>query len=110
MEGYFGSQARNPVQFYIKDWRDEPYIGGGPANIAGPGRMQNFFLLRQPHINVHLAGTAMASQWCGYMTGKLIHLCLQSVDLNSLWGGIQNSLLRCNLTVQIQICMLEEMC
>jgi monoamine oxidase len=71
LESYFGNQARNPIQFFVKDWRDEPYIGGGPANIAGPGRLQNFFLLRKIHKKVHFAGTAMASQWCGYMTGQI---------------------------------------
>jgi monoamine oxidase len=45
LENYFGAEARNPLQFFVKDWRDEPYIGGGPANVTAPGRLQNFHLV-----------------------------------------------------------------
>ena len=51
---------------------DEPFTGGAPVSILGPGQMHNFHHLRKPHADlVYFAGTEMATHWCGYFSGAI---------------------------------------
>lgn len=72
LESYFGSRIRAELQqYYVKDWADEPHIRGGPVNYCCPGTMHDFFMLRKPHGQVHFAGTATSTEWCGYLSGAV---------------------------------------
>ncbi|XP_078610498.1 putative flavin-containing monoamine oxidase A [Branchiostoma floridae x Branchiostoma japonicum] len=69
---YFGEEAYDPLDFAEKDWGTEPYNGGCPISIMGPGVITNFIpALRRPCGRIHWAGTETASLWCGFMNGAV---------------------------------------
>eukprot|EP00058_Branchiostoma_floridae_P020639 XP_002606129.1 hypothetical protein BRAFLDRAFT_125122 [Branchiostoma floridae] len=69
---YFGEEANDPLDFAEKDWGTEPYNGGCPISIMGPGVITNFIpALRRPCGRIHWAGTETASLWCGFMNGAV---------------------------------------
>jgi monoamine oxidase len=91
LESYFGRKVRDEfMDFYIKDWTTEPNLRGGPVNILSPGQMHNFYALRTPHKNVHFAGTATSTEWCGYLSGavqsgyRAVAEVLQTLDPKSV--------------------------
>ncbi|XP_035694429.1 probable flavin-containing monoamine oxidase A [Branchiostoma floridae] len=68
----FGEEAYDPLDFAEKDWGTEPYNGGCPISIMGPGVITNFIpALRRPCGRIHWAGTETASLWCGFMNGAV---------------------------------------
>eukprot|EP00095_Tigriopus_kingsejongensis_P010566 snap_masked-scaffold1889_size25432-processed-gene-0.0 protein:Tk10566 transcript:snap_masked-scaffold1889_size25432-processed-gene-0.0-mRNA-1 annotation:"hypothetical protein DAPPUDRAFT_300978" len=71
VESYFGPKARQPVKYIEKTWVDEDNIDGGPVVYAPPGAMVNFPVIRKPLGSIHFAGTASATQWCGYLSGAV---------------------------------------
>lgn len=70
---YFGTEAREYVDFYEKNWNDEPFAGGCPVScISSSGIMKDFArALREPFMNMHFCGTETATQWIGYMDGAV---------------------------------------
>lgn len=68
----FGDQALHPLDFIEHDWNREPWTGGGPVAIMGPGTMTAFGRsIREPHGRVHWAGTETSTYWTGYMDGAV---------------------------------------
>lgn len=68
----FGPEAATPTGYVDFDWSAEPWTGGCPVAISGPGTMLGYApALRAPAGRVHWAGTETASEWCGYMEGAL---------------------------------------
>lgn len=69
---YFGSEAEQPLDFFIKDWFKENWNGGCPVNVMVPGAVTNFGdCLREPFHRIHWAGTETATEWRGYMNGAV---------------------------------------
>lgn len=69
---YFGPKASSPADYVEKNWTSEPHLSGGPVCRCTPGSMHNFHALRKPHGNrVHFAGTEVATEWAGYMSGAV---------------------------------------
>ena len=81
---YFGTWAREPVAFFIKDWSDETFLGGGGVCAPVVGSMHSFYTLRQPCGSVHFAGTETAVDYYGSMSGaiqvRILLFCLQSIS------------------------------
>ena len=72
LESYFGPKIRTEfVDFFIKDWQNEPSARGGPVNYLPPGHMHNFHALRTPFNCIHFAGTATSVEWPGYFSGAV---------------------------------------
>ncbi len=69
LEEYFGPKAREASDYVEQDWTSERHVHGGPVSIVVPGGMHSFHALREPHGRVHFAGTEVATQWAGYMSG-----------------------------------------
>eukprot|EP00045_Choanoeca_perplexa_P016567 m.224640 g.224640 ORF g.224640 m.224640 type:complete len:563 (-) comp17294_c0_seq1:3198-4886(-) len=67
----FGPEAGDIIEYVERDWKTEPYAGGCPVNLIGPGDMatMSFDRLRQPHEGIYFAGTEMATCWPGYING-----------------------------------------
>lgn len=54
------------------DWNLEPWAGGGPAAMMGPGVLSRHGpSLRKPVGRIHFAASELATSWCGYMNGAL---------------------------------------
>ena len=70
-----GPAAREGAQVVFQDWTAEPFSGGCPVAIAGPGALTGDAswdaALRAPHGRVHFAGTETAREHVGYMEGAL---------------------------------------
>ena len=46
---FFGEQVHDYIDYAEKDWEEEPYIGGAPVCVAGPGAMKYYVEgLREP--------------------------------------------------------------
>ena len=54
---FFGTWAREPSGFILKDWQDEPFIGGATVCIPSVGSMHAFHAIRRPCGPIHFAGT-----------------------------------------------------
>ena len=67
----FGPWAKEPCDFYVKDWAGEPFIGGGSACIPTPDSMHAFHALSQPHQSVHFAGAETVSKNYGTICGAI---------------------------------------
>jgi len=70
--GFFGEEARTPIDYADKDWTSDPWTRGCYASILGPGVWtalgEN---LREPVGPIHVAGTETAIQGFGYIEGAL---------------------------------------
>jgi monoamine oxidase len=72
LAGYFGPQARTPVDFLELDWTTEEYSRGCYAGFATPGTLTRFGpALRTPVGPLHWAGTETAATWIGYIDGAI---------------------------------------
>jgi monoamine oxidase len=75
LEGFaemFGPQALEPIEYTEHDWTQEPWTGGGPVPIMGPGTLTAFgSAIREPFGRVHWAGTETSTYWNGYMDGAV---------------------------------------
>ena len=68
--GYFGAQARNPVDYIERDWAEEEFSRGCYGAFTAPGALTRFGpALRAPIGPLHWAGTETATVWAGYMDG-----------------------------------------
>lgn len=69
---YVGPQALKPKAYFDKDWGREPWSAGGPVALPAPGTLSGFGRwLRQPHRDVHWAGTETSDYWAGFMDGAV---------------------------------------
>ena len=72
LAGWFGDEARTPIEVVVVDWAAEPWSRGCPTAIAGPGALTAHpTTLREPIGRVHFAGTETAVEWTGYIEGAL---------------------------------------
>ncbi len=68
-------RAADPLQVEVYDWRDQPWIGGGPNTCLGPGvlcRVGEVF--REPvglRGRLHFAASEYAPEYVGYVEGAL---------------------------------------
>jgi monoamine oxidase len=68
----FGQRAGSWTEYAECDWTAEPYSGGGPVGLMGPGTLGRYgHVLRRPEGLVHWAGTDTATVWNGYMDGAI---------------------------------------
>lgn len=67
-----GPQALKPVDYFEKNWVEEPWIRGAPVANMGTGTLTDFGpALLRPFGRVHWAGTETAPYWNGYMDGAV---------------------------------------
>lgn len=72
LEHAFGPAARRPSELVLHDWAAEPFIGGCPVALFGPGALTpSSHALRAPDRRVHFAGTETAREHVGYLEGAL---------------------------------------
>jgi monoamine oxidase len=65
-----GDGARDPIDYFEKDWSEEQWTLGCPVGHIAPGVLRtNGADLRSPHGAIHFAGTETADFWLGYMDG-----------------------------------------
>jgi monoamine oxidase len=68
----FGEEARSPSGYLEKDWAEDPWSGGCPVGLMGPGTLTRYgAALRDPIGRLHFAGTETSTVWCGYMEGAV---------------------------------------
>jgi len=69
------AESRGITRYHEFDWGTEPFSRGCYVGVMGPGVLTHHAplvdLLRQPHGNVHFAGTELSPIWCGYMEGAV---------------------------------------
>jgi len=54
------------------NWSAEPWNGGCPVAVLGPGTLIDFgTTLRMPVGRIHWAGTETSTYWNGYMDGAV---------------------------------------
>jgi len=58
----FGSWAREPAGFVLKNWNADPFVGGGPVAVPSIGSMFGYHAIRQSFGPIHFAGTETAIQ------------------------------------------------
>lgn len=67
-----GEQALRPTGFSEMRWAGEPWIGGGPCAVPGPGDVLPYVgQVRIPVGPIHWAGTETATRWSGFMDGAV---------------------------------------
>jgi len=75
LEGFarlFGDAALDPRLYREQDWAAEGWSGGGPTFVMPPGAWTTAgAALREPHGNVHWAGSETATRWAGFMDGAV---------------------------------------
>jgi monoamine oxidase len=72
LASYFGDEARTPSAWAEHDWCTEPWSGGGPVAIFGPGALSaHGAALREPVGRVHWAGTETARRCLGFIEGAV---------------------------------------
>ncbi len=68
-------RAGAPMQVEIFDWRDQPWIGGGPNTCLAPGVLSTlgpvFRVPEGPHRRLHFAAAEYAPAFVGYVEGAL---------------------------------------
>lgn len=68
----FGPPARRPSELVLHDWAAEPFVGGCPVALFGPGALTSSSrALRAPEGRLHFAGTETAREHVGYLEGAL---------------------------------------
>ncbi|GAC69093.1 flavin monoamine oxidase family protein [Gordonia soli] len=69
---YFGTEARQFVDYAFHKWDVEPWSRGGPVAVSSPGTLTRFGpALRAPVGPIHWAGTETSDYWTGYMDGAV---------------------------------------
>lgn len=67
-----GPRALEPVDYFEKDWTQEPWTRGGPTSVLAPGVLTELGRWRDvPHGRVHWAGAEHADHWNGFMDGAV---------------------------------------
>lgn len=70
--GFFGDEARSPIDYADKDWTSDPWTRGCYASILGPGVWTTLGQdLREAIGPIHVAGTETAIHGFGYIEGAL---------------------------------------
>lgn len=70
--GFYGEQARNPLDYFEHDWTEEKWTRGCPVAHAAPGILRKYGPeLRTAVGPIHWAGTETADYWFGYMDGAV---------------------------------------
>lgn len=68
-------RAADPIQVEIWDWRDQPFVRGGPNTCLGPGVLSTlrdvFDAPEGPQGRVHFAASEYAREFTGYVEGAL---------------------------------------
>jgi monoamine oxidase len=62
LSSIFGSWAREPAGFVLKNWNADPFVGGGPVAVPSIGSMFGYHAIRQSFGPIHFAGTETAIQ------------------------------------------------
>jgi monoamine oxidase len=71
-ERYFGSGARDPIDYVERDWTAEPFTRGCYGAHFPPGVWTAYGpALTEPAGSVHWAGTECSTDWNGYMEGAV---------------------------------------
>ena len=69
---FFGSQARNAIDFFETSWSGEQWTRGCPVGIPSQGTLLAYGpQIRQPVGRIHWAGTETSTYWNGYMDGAV---------------------------------------
>ena len=67
--------ALEPTGYIDADWSEDPFSGGCPTAIPGPGFIAGegryWEAIRTPLGRIHWAGTETATHWTGYMAGAV---------------------------------------
>lgn len=71
MVRYFGEEARHPLAYVEKDWRDEAWSSGCIPAMPPGVMMQTDALACEDVGPIIWAGTEMAERWGGYMDGAV---------------------------------------
>ena len=66
----FGDHAGSPIDYAEIDWGTEQWSAGCVASL-GPGVLTSGATWREPHEQIHIAGTESAVAWPGYMEGAI---------------------------------------
>ena len=70
--GFFGEEARTPIDYADKDWTSDPWTRGCYASVLGTGVWTALGQdLRKPLGPIHVAGTETAIHGFGYIEGAL---------------------------------------
>jgi monoamine oxidase len=70
--GYFGEEARNPIEYIEQDWMAEEFSRGCYGAHFTPGVWTEYGpALREPIGRIHWAGTECSAVWNGYMEGAV---------------------------------------
>lgn len=86
--GFFGEEARNPIDYADKDWTSDPWTRGCYASILGPGVWTTLGEhLRKPIGPVHVAGTETAVHGFGYIEGALEAGARAADEVRAALGG-----------------------
>jgi monoamine oxidase len=86
----FGPEAREQLiegvaNYHEKNWCDDAWAGGGPCGHARPGVLTACgAALRRPVGRVYWAGTELATEWCGYLSGAIESGISAATDVDRL--------------------------
>jgi monoamine oxidase len=70
--GYFGEEARHPLEYIEQDWMAEEFSRGCYGAHFTPGVWTEYGqALREPIGRIHWAGTECSAVWNGYMEGAV---------------------------------------
>ena len=68
-------RAADPLEVHLLDWREQPWIGGGPNTCPGPGVLHTlrdiFTAPEGPQGRLHFASAEYACEYPGYLEGAL---------------------------------------
>ncbi|WP_429911576.1 flavin monoamine oxidase family protein [Glycocaulis sp.] len=86
--GFFGPEARSPIDYADKDWTSDPWTRGCYASILGPGVWTTLGKgLRDPVGPIHVAGTETATYGFGYIEGALEAGARAAGEVRAVLGG-----------------------
>jgi len=71
VQGFYGAEAQNNIDYVETDWGQEQYIGGCVSPIPPGVLTSSGSALREPVGNIHWAGTETSEIWTGYMDGAV---------------------------------------
>jgi monoamine oxidase len=69
------ARARDVLGFALYDWRDNPWVGGGPNTVMRPGLLSRLGGVlgepERPHRRLHFASSEQSVEFTGYIEGGL---------------------------------------
>lgn len=69
---FFGSEAANPAEVFIKIWDADPWARGCFSGIMPPSVWTDYpDAIRRPVDRIHWAGTETATRWYAYLEGAV---------------------------------------